>query len=609
MAGRVLDLRELLGDTQDNLATAISRKFIEWEIYRSTWMVQKQELRNYLFAVDTSTTSNKSLPWKNSTTTPKLTQLRDNLHANYMAALFPNDQWLQWEGNTSDAQMEAKRKAIEGYMRTKFRQDNMETVIGQLVLDWIDYGNCFGTAEWVDESITYPGPNGLTVRGYVGPRPVRIAPQDITFNPTASNFINSPKIIRAVTTLGELRKKAQNMPPNSVERKQLEIALGNSINIRQQVAAMSQGDTFKAEGFIMDGFGSIQLYYQSDYVELLTFYGDLYDVNTNRLLENHVITIMDRNYLVESKPNPNWTTHPGIFHAGWRQRPDNLYAMGPLDNLVGMQYRIDHLENLKADVFDMIGYPMLKLKGYVEDFDYAPGNRILCGDDGDAEFLHPEAVALQADNEIAILTQRMEELAGAPKEAAGFRSPGEKTKFEVQLLDNAANRIFMNKITHLERNFIEPLLNFMLQLSRRKMTAADIARTLDSDIDAVIFTTISQDDIVADGNLRPQGAENFAQKANALQTLVAIGNSHWGQDPAVNVHLSGKAIAKLIEYSADLKPFQIFSENIRVIELGETQKLQQQIQEQTQVQGVTPAGITEGDPGSPPMAPPGAAGA
>ena len=48
--------------------------------------------------------------------------------------------------------------------------------------------------------------------------------------------------------------------------------------------------------------------------------------------------------------------------AGWRPRPDNLYAMGPLDNLVGMQYRIDHLENLKSDVFDQIAYPILKIR-------------------------------------------------------------------------------------------------------------------------------------------------------------------------------------------------------------------------------------------------------
>jgi hypothetical protein len=82
-------------------------------------------------------------------------------------------------------------------------------------------------------------------------------------------------------------------------------------------------------------------------------------------------------------PLPSWLGTAPIFHAGWRSRPDNLYAMGPLDNLVGMQYRIDHLENLKADVFDQIALPMLKIRGDVEDFEYMPAGRVYIGEEGD----------------------------------------------------------------------------------------------------------------------------------------------------------------------------------------------------------------------------------
>ena len=35
----------------------------------------------------------------------------------------------------------------------------------------------------------------------------------------------------------------------------------------------------------------------------------------------------------------------------------------------------------------------------------------------------------------------MEEMAGAPKEAMGFRSPGEKTAYEVQRMENAASQV------------------------------------------------------------------------------------------------------------------------------------------------------------------------
>lgn len=603
MPGKVLDLAEIVNPQSDLLAVAIANKYVEFETYRNTWMNQKRELRNYLFATDTTTTTNSKLPWKNSTTTPKLTQIRDNLHANYQEALFPNNDWLIWEGDNKSDEIKQKREAIQSYMKTKFRQDNTEIVVARLLQDYIDYGNCFATVEWVDESTE--DENGAIIRGYVGPRFVRISPFDIVFNPTVSDFKLSPKIIRSIKTIGELTKEAQKMPAGSQERKLLEAALDKSLYIRQIVGELSPGDSIKSDGFQMDGFSSMEQYYKTDYVEVLKFYGDWYDINTKTLHENVVITIIDRAYVVDNRKNPSWiNVGGGIYHAAWRQRPDNLYGMGPLDNLVGMQYRIDHLENLKADVFDLIAYPVLKIKGYVEDFNYGPGARIYIGDEGDVEFMHPDATALNADNQIEVLERRMEELAGMPREAMGFRTPGEKTKFEVQLLDNAASRIFMNKIQHFERVFFEPLLNYALTLARQNMSATDIVRTLDSEIDAVIFTTISRDDITAQGILHPVGATEYAHRANQLQNLMGLINSVAYKDPAVSVHLSGKKIAQLMEELGDFHQFEMYGDNIRVIEQSETQRLMAAAQEQQQVQSSTPPGISEADPGTPPSAVP-----
>ena len=78
-------------------ADIIGNLWDNWDNQRSQWKAEKRETRNFIFATDTSKTSVSGLPWKNSTTLPKLTQIRDNLHANYMAALFPNDNWLKWK--------------------------------------------------------------------------------------------------------------------------------------------------------------------------------------------------------------------------------------------------------------------------------------------------------------------------------------------------------------------------------------------------------------------------------------------------------------------------------------------------------------------------------
>ena len=588
MAGKTLDINTLLYD-RDYLATAISLKYDEWQIYRQAWLAEKKELRNYLFATDTRSTTNSKLPWKNSTTTPKLTQIRDNLHANYLAALFPGQDWLEWEGNSESDETAQKKEAIENYMQTKIRQDNAESVFSRLLLDYIDYGNVFATVDWADESVALE--DGTIQRGYVGPRFRRISPYDIVFNPIASRFEDSPKIVRALKDLGEIAQMVEKLEQGEKKR-QYERVLNRGIEIRRAIRD-SKEDTYKGEGFLFDGFSDIQQYFSSDMVEILTFYGDIFDIHRNKLLKNYKIVIIDRAWVIEESQNTDWVAGSGIFHAGWRLRPDNLYAMGPLDNLVGMQYRIDHLENIKADAYDLIAYPIQKVTGSVDDYTYQPGERIYVGEEGDVDFMRTDLSSIvSADNQIETLMFRMEELAGAPREAMGFRTPGEKTKFEVQILDNAAQRVFLNKTEQFEKEFLTKLLNYGIGLARQNMSAADVIRTLDSEVEAVVFATITKDDLVANGILRPVGASHFARKANILQNIVNLSNTPLMQDPSINVHISGKKIAKLIEELAELEDFKLYSENIRVIEQAETQRMIDGSQERIEQARQTPSELS-----------------
>jgi hypothetical protein len=251
--------------------------------------------------------------------------------------------------------------------------------------------------------------------------------------------------------------------------------------------------------------------------------------------------------------------------------------MGPLDNLVGMQYRIDHLENLRADVFDQVAFPVIKIKGDVEDFDFQPGSRIYCGDEGDVSYLQSDAAgtALTADNQINILENRMEQLAGAPREAMGIRTPGEKTAFEINSLQNAASRIFQNKTQHFERIFVEPILNAMLEAARRNMDASDVIRVFDEAIGTTIFQTITKEDITAKGKIVPMGARHFAERAQRLQNLQQLWQIK-SADPSVAAHMSGKEFARIL--AEELGEKNLFSENISVYENYETQKTAQEVQ-------------------------------
>jgi len=497
-----------------------------------------------------------------------------------MAALFPNADWLEWEGANKDAVAASKARVIESYMENKLNASGFEDTVERLLLDWIDTGNCFATADYVTGNRT--SKDGVQTPGYTGPKALRISPFDIVFNPTAVDFESTPKIIRTLRSLGELKKDLMNNPDDKAAAQ----AFDKMINARTNAKGNVLTDTLKDGGYQVDGFGSWSDYLNSDTVEILTFYGDLFDMETGTLYENHIISVCDRSYVLEKKPNPSWLGKDMFFHHGWRKRPDNIYAMGPLDNLVGMQYRIDHLENLKADAFDMIAFPVITVTGECEHFDYKPGEKIFLGDNGSVQFLHPDTAALAADNQIGLLEMKMEQMAGSPKEAMGIRTPGEKTAYEVQQLESAAGRMFQNKVLSFEREFLTKLLNGMLEVGRRSMTTPEDIKVMSSDIDVAIFQTVNKDDLHASGKIYPVGASHFAKRANYIQNLTQFMNTI-GADPQVKVHLSGKALAQTIETILDEDKFTIYGENIRIFEAMETQRLQQSGEEEVAVEGQT----------------------
>ena len=561
MAGTTIDFEQMIDPHA--LATDIADRWSTWNNARQTKIEEWKELRNYIYATDTRTTANSKLPWTNSTTTPKLTQIADNLHANYFSALFPQQRWFKFQAHDEDSDLKNKRDVIQAYMENKVRQSDFENTTSRLINDYIQYGNCFATVDFSRDYTEYD--DGERIVNYIGPKLVRISPFDICFNPLAPSFGDSPKVVRSILTLGEVARKVEETVDNGYMKSVLDRMIENR-------AAMSEKETDvnKSEGFIADGFSTITEYYESNYVELLTFYGDIYDSDTGTFHKNRVITVVDRAYILLNEQNPSWLGKSPIFHAGWRERPDNLYAMGPLDNLVGMQYRIDHLENLKADVFDQIAYPIIKIRGDVEDFDFEPAARIYMGEEGDVGYLAPDATALNADFQIQALENKMEMLAGAPREAMGIRSAGEKTAFEVQQLMTAAGRIFQHKTAHFERVFLEPILNAMLEAARRNMDYADTVRVLNDDTGLYFFEQITKEDIMANGKIVPMGARHFAERANRVQNLTSLYQLKLA-DPTMAAHLSGKEFARLM--AEELGEPALFSENVTITEQLETQRM------------------------------------
>ena len=583
MTSKVLELENIL--SPDLLATRLTERYIEWDTLRNAWKVDKEEIRRYVYATDTSQTSNASNPWKNRTTIPKLCQIRDNLYSNYTATLFPKRKWLIWEANEKDSNQVDKRDSIVNYMSWCIEQPSFKHEIDKIILDYIDFGNCFATVEWLDHRVNQPG---MTQAGYVGPGVRRISPLDMVMNPTSEDFMSSPKFVRSLVSMGELKDLLSRLS-NDENQQEYEELYDYLKKVRYH-ARTFEGDWAQRDRlYAMDGFASFRAYLKSDYCEVLTYYGDRYDHYTDTFQKNRVITVVDRHKLIGNKPNPSFFGQPPIYHVPWRKRQDNLWGMGPLDNLIGMQYRLDHLENMAADIWDLTAYPVQKIKGFVEDFVWQPGEKIFVSEEGDVELVQPQVQIMQAESKMNMLTETMEKMAGAPGEAMGFRSPGEKTKYEVQRLENASARIFQNKINQFEEQIIEPILNAMLELARRNLTGSLVIKVFDDELKTATFETLTVEDITGVGRIKPIAARHFAEQAELVQNLTSLTGSGLWQ--TVMPHFSGIKLAKILEQVFDLSDYEVVLPYIALAEQAEGQAQIQQLQQQLVQQAGTASGM------------------
>ena len=580
MATKVAELKKIT--TPENKAAWITHQWDQYSDERHVKMQDWSELKQYLFATDTSATSNSTLEWENTTTLPKLCQIRDVLHSNYMTSLFPNDRWLKWEGHSTDSVTKDRADTITSYMTNKAREGKLRNTISKCLLDYIDYGNAFAMPTF--ESRHNLRHNEL-IPGFIGTKAVRISPEDIVFNPLADTIHDTFKIVRSIKTLGEIKKLVITNPENTFWQEYLD----SRTKIGQSMSGISVEDASKTVQYQIEGFGNIWEYYTSEYVEVLEFYGDYHDAASGELLTDRMITIADRRTVVRDEPIPTYDGRAPIYHAGWRKRSDNLWHMGPLDNLVGMQYRIDHLENAKADAYDMAIHAPLVIRGDVEPFVWGPKTQIhLDAGEGDvSEIAKNLNAVITADNQIAMLEERMELFAGAPREAAGIRTPGEKTAFEVDTLQTAASRIFQTKVTNFEIDLLEGLLNGMFESAHRNFDEVDLIRVIDNDLGVASFKEITKDDITARGILRPVGARHFSQRSTELQNMIGVFSSPIGQ--MITPHTSSIELARYIEDYIELPGYDLFRPNIGIVEQQQSQSLINQATEDLEVEATGPS--------------------
>ncbi|RME16985.1 MAG: hypothetical protein D6797_03445, partial [Bdellovibrio sp.] len=438
-------------------------------------------------------------------------------------------------------------------------------VVRKLISDLVTYGNAFAQVVYVNEEIERGGKK----KGYKGPKLVRISPYDIVFNPAATSFRDTPKIIREVITIPELLKR-------KVRHGFDEEAVNSLIEYRNEVVTTNTRYSRKNQQYVPAGFGSLEDYLKSDTVELLWFYGDIYNKETGEVLQDRMIVIADNVVLLNTEID-TWDGKPYIYHSVWQAREDNLWGMGPLDNIIGLNFQINHRENAKSDALDKMLLPDKMFAGDVEPiYDDETGQTIyLTSEGGAVQELRPDTSFLSFDLHIDRLERTIRRAARLPGDLVGFRSAGEKTLGEVTTLIEGAMRGFVHKAEDFEISLLQPVLEAEVMLAAENLfEAIEVPGPTEGGISP--FIEIDPEDLKVEGTFIAKGARRFARKLQLLTTLTQLSGTGLIQIAAP--HISSKGIAELVAELSETRDLGIWGEFVALEEQAEQQAIAQQLQ-------------------------------
>ena len=554
-------------------AEFVTGLWTRWDAARDPVISKWREGEAYRYATDTNSLPNAKGAFTHSTHMPVVAAIAQDLEAIILRVVMPHKDWFTFEPMDAQAARKDQRKTITSYLKNRHALNGYTDEVAKLRSDLVTYGNCFSQVFHANESRGEQG-------GYVGPKVQRISPYDIAFDPTAVDFSCTPKVIREIVTLGELKRRGDSGLLNSEVVDKLLHGRGNFAN--------SDAGEDKNEQYVPLGFGTYQQYIQSGFIELLWFYGDVYDQENIVLHESQIVVVADSEEVLLEDTIKTSTGKPHIFQSVWQKLPDNLWGQGPLENIIGLNYQVNHRENAKSEALDRLIYPDKIYQGDVEE--------MYDDETGQMTYLAPEGGGVQ---ELAINTQffsfdlhidRLQHSARAaarlPSDLTGFRSQGEKTLGEVTALTEGGMRGFIDKAADFERSSLEKHLGAEIELAYDNFGSAFKVPNKNEG-GFIEMLNVTKEDLAVNGVLIPRGAKRFARKNQMLSTLTQLSATPLAQ--VIAMHTSGKGATELVNELLETHDTGLFEEFAQILEQGEAQQIMNQVEQSNAMQASQPS--------------------
>lgn len=291
-------------------------------------------------------------------------------------------------------------------------------------------------------------------------------------------------------------------------------------------------DTSTSRRDMLTMFEGLQVrsWHPTELVELVEYWGDIYDAETGELAENMVVTLLG-DKLLSYEPSPFWCGKPFIIGT-YSLTGHSPYGFGGVQPTLGLLHQLDTITNQRLDNLELAVNSMWTLRSdgvlQPDEVYTEPGRVFLVADHDDLRPLQPPAQTWTVTyQEAGLLEQSIDKTFGTGNYiSSNQQRSGERvTATEVAAVRDAGGNRLSIVHKHIEETALIPMLSKLFTMVQQYTVEDVVVRVASDEPDAFEYWALSPEDFNTPLKLRPVGSDNVIERKQYIQERLEFVNS------------------------------------------------------------------------------------
>jgi hypothetical protein len=466
--------------------------------------------------------------WRHHLTGAKAYEAVETIVGYLMAATFPNREWFGVEPTAPHDDDNLKlARLIKRHITNKLDESGFKSSYAVFLRQLVVTGTSVIALPWRTETeerykqeaiedgeTTLYTPAKYMYNVYDAPSMEVLDVFDCYVDPECHDPNKGAFIRKLTKSKGELITLAKDGTYNVSPKDIVNLQCNSNSGFDSSGSRANQVTTF--EGLNVNSWSPTEM------VELIEYWGDVYDEETGDCECNMIVTLMNGE-VIGYEPSPFWCGKPFIIGT-YSMTGHSPYGFGGIQPVLGLLHQLDIITNQRLDNLELAINNMWTLKSdgvlQPDEVYTEPGRVFMVGDHNDLQPLASQSQSWAVTyQEAGLLEQTVDKSFGTGNYiSSNQQRSGERvTATEVAAVRDAGGNRLSTVHKHIEETALIPLLGKLFSLVHQFTTEPVTVRVAGDGADEYNYWELEPTDFNMPCQLRPVGSDNIIERKAYVQ--------------------------------------------------------------------------------------------